>query len=451
MPIPRTKSPARDPLEVALEGSLQPGRFIEESEEWEFVTSLDAATKAIEGLVGTDAPRAVRLYEAFLAGCYEKAEEGQWEWSFGNFVQSLWCDWLRARQAADTDADETARRLLARMEDDPYCLAYGMTAEAVKVMGREQLAAFERATREWFAEQAGDTTVQARTADPERARWRRDEILRHILVQRGDVDAYIALCEDFEVTSEDCLVVAKMYRSRGTPAEALGWVERGLTMIAKWKVRGADGSGLVKLRRELLVELGRGDEALAGVWREYCEHPSHFRYGELMKFVPTNERDHWHRKAIEIAAERADLGSALELWLATREYGMLVECVRGANDAELEDLGHDLNDRVAAYLDQPYPALAARVYRALGMRVLVARKSRYYDAALRNFADARRCYVAAGLEGPWNALVLAVRGVHSRKSGFMAGFERVVAGESLRVESSFLERARSRWFTEEPR
>lgn len=88
------------------------------------------------------------------------------------------------------------------------------------------------------------------------------------------------------------------------------------------------------------------------------------------------------------------------------------------------------------------------MYRALGMRIVDAGKSRYYDAAFQNFADARRCYLTAGLAGQWDALVLAVRGEHSRKTGFMKGFERVVAGGIGDAAVPFLERARARWFAE---
>ena len=79
------------------------------------------------------------------------------------------------------------------------------------------------------------------------------------------------------------------------------------------------------------------------------------------------------------------------------------------------------------------------------MRILNAKKSRYYDAALSNFEDAQRCYERAGLAPAWDAAVGEVRDAHHRKTGFMADFERLVAGQGPGEEPSFLERARSRW------
>ena len=89
--------------------------------------------------------------------------------------------------------------------------------------------------------------------------------------------------------------------------------------------------------------------------------------------------------------------------------------------------------------------MAAKVYRALGMRILVAKRSKYYDAALSNFKDAKRCYERSGLHRDWEALVADVRRAHHRKAGFMADFERLVAGRGPSDEPSFLQRARSRW------
>ena len=87
--------------------------------------------------------------------------------------------------------------------------------------------------------------------------------------------------------------------------------------------------------------------------------------------------------------------------------------------------------------------LAARLWRAQGMRIVGAKKSEYYDAALSNFERARRCFEKAGRVTDWEQVVRAVRSEHHRKTGFMAGFEEIVAGPKERP--SFLKRAKARW------
>ena len=133
-----TRRPARqDPLEVAIEVALQPGRFIAYRAGRDFVSSLEEVAGQLKPLVRTDTRRVVGLYETFLAGGYEKAEE--LDDSSGNFstlIASLYCGWIRARQAASADADETARLLLGRMQNDPYGFTSTLERDAVKAKRR---------------------------------------------------------------------------------------------------------------------------------------------------------------------------------------------------------------------------------------------------------------------------------------------------------------------------
>jgi hypothetical protein len=81
----------------------------------------------------------------------------------------------------------------------------------------------------------------------------------------------------------------------------------------------------------------------------------------------------------------------------------------------------------------------------MGMRILSAKKSKYYGAALENFEETKRRYEEAGLPSEWDAVVARVRREQHRKVGFMPGFEKLIAGAGPSAEPSFLDRARSRW------
>jgi len=116
--------------------------------------------------------------------------------------------------------------------------------------------------------------------------------------------------------------------------------------------------------------------------------------------------------------------------------------VSWASDAELEELSHYTTEPVATALRSSHAELAARLYRALAVRILDAKKSKYYGAALRHLEHARACYEAAGLEADWISLVDELRRVHRRKSSFMPSLERVVRRVT---EPSFFERAKRRW------
>ena len=149
-------------------------------------------------------------------------------------------------------------------------------------------------------------------------RRRRGDVLRAIYLQQRDVRAYVALCEHTELSAQDCLAIATMFKTGRKRDEALAWVDRGLT-VAKTNPYGSmAGHALVKVKRELLAKLGRSRDALESAWAEFCGAPSTFSYEELMRFVPKAERAVWHAKAMD-AAERADFGSLIGLWLETRE------------------------------------------------------------------------------------------------------------------------------------
>jgi glutamine synthetase type III len=79
------------------------------------------------------------------------------------------------------------------------------------------------------------------------------------------------------------------------------------------------------------------------------------------------------------------------------------------------------------------------------MRIINAKKSKYYNAALENFEQARRCYERAGLAADWQCVVNEVRAEHRRKTGFMSRFNEVVAGLDSSKKRSFLERAKVSW------
>jgi hypothetical protein len=94
----KRKQVRRDPQEAAIERGLRPGRFVNYRVEWDFVSELEEIAAQIDQLARTDANRAVRLYDSFLAGCYEKADDIDGSsGKFGMFVERLYVGWLKTR------------------------------------------------------------------------------------------------------------------------------------------------------------------------------------------------------------------------------------------------------------------------------------------------------------------------------------------------------------------
>jgi len=168
-----------------------------------------------------------------------------------------------------------------------------------------------------------------------------------------------------------------------------------------------------------------------------------------MKYVPKEERAAWHEKAIE-AAKGSDLHSQIGLLLETKELERLAELVRRSNNKALENVSHYATEPAARKLEKTHPDVAARLWCVQGMRVVNAKKSKYYGAALSNFERAQRCFEMAGLTAGWQRVVEEVRSKHHRKAGFMTGFEEIVAGLGPSEKPSFLERAKARWAARQP-
>jgi len=425
-------------MEQAIEQAFEPGEFIGWRDMWEFVEDLEVVASRIAALVGGGgAARAAGLYETFIAACHEKVEEiDDSSGAFGTFVGDLFCGWIRARGAAGEDPGETAGTLLSWMDDDPYGFCYELEREAVKAFDRKGRAAFERA-------------VLARLEAAESGSWphgRAVAILKEIYARRRNVGAYARLCEEKQEdgpSPDDCAALARMCLGRRRPEEALAWVERGLRLRRQERRMERGGGHLDEMRREILSKLGRGDEALDSAWKVYREAPAEHTYAQLMRYVPKAERADWHARAMA-AGEGGDLADLIGLLAGTKEWDRLARLVEGAGREELMRVGHHTTEPAARKLERKHPLQAAELRVALGLRIVGAGKSRYYQAALNHLQVARRILLKQGQEGAWETLVKEIRQEHRRKSSFMPGFERIVEGKRGQ-EPSFLDRARRRW------
>lgn len=430
----------RHPIESAMESALQPGRFIAWNQESEFVAGLEEVERDIAGLTGKDPLRAVRLYEAFIAACYLKADEIDSECEFGNFIGELASGWIRARRAGDADCSETAKTLLSWIDRDDFGFFNDLGSQVAKVLDRAVLAAFGREVQARFEEACGKQRDQSGSHFGEP--WA--QTLKSIYERQRNVEEYLGVAERTGLSSADCAAIASMLEAKRKLNDALSWIERGIAMDGSQRFRAHAGDNLAELRRSLLRKLGREQEALDSAWADFEKRPGVFAYEELMRYVPKTDRAAWHEKAM-VMTERGNLAPFIELSVKMKEIDRLAKRLECSDDRELEELSHYITEPAASALARRHPPVAARTFRALCMRVLKAAKSEYYVAALAHLEEARRCYLAAGLEQQWEALALEIRRDHFRKSSFMPSFNAIIAGKRARIEASFLDQARRRW------
>ena len=440
----KRRAQRRDPMDSVIESALQPGRFIGWNEGFSFVSGLRHLESEIKNIVASDPARAVTLYETFIAGCTLKAEEiDDSDGEHGTFAGGLFCGWIAARQAAGADRGQTAKLLLAWMDDDGYGFCNDLERSAVKVLDRAGLEAFEREVQVRFeAAYSAAGKREDRALNYNCDRW--GQMLRAIYSEQRSIQKYLDLTERTGLTQADCEAIATMFQAKRKPDDALAWLERGIQMEKPDAFQLGASHKLAEMRRALLAKLGRGNEALDSAWAEFQAHPGEFTYAELIRYVPKAERGAWHEKAM-VASEQGDLASLIDLWLGAKEIDRLVARLDLASDTQLEGLSHYVTEPAAKRLAKTHPGVAAKVFRALCMRIIDAGKSKYYDAALSNLEKAKSCYQSAGLDAQWQALAAEIRRDHFRKSAFMPGFERIARDARPEKEPSFLDRARGRW------
>ncbi len=424
-----------DPLESAIENALVPDEFIRYNSSWSFVADLETVLEQIDTIAVQAPLRAVDLLETFIAGCYEKAEEiDDSSGNFGMFVENLFCSWVEARQNADLAPRETVDMLLAWIDDDPYGFTYQLERSVSKVLNVKGLNEFARSIRLRLEA----TNIK----DHQHRQWR--DALKNIYAAKHDLESYILICAETELLPVDCEILAGLCLSRRQPKEALEWVEKGVKIENDGQLFRGSSYKLDDMRRDILAKLGRSGEALEDAWQKFSGHPGEYSYQELMKYIPKRKQIDWNARILKII-KTADLAPAIKLLLKLKEENILVGRLRETSDSSLEALSHYTTKPAAEKLSKSYPDVAAKLHRSLGMRIVNAKKSKYYDAALSHFEQAQQCYEIADLESAWLDTVEAVRAAHYRKYSFMPGFEEIVAGKGPSTCPSFLERAKERW------
>ena len=438
---------ARDPLLAEIEQELRLGRFVRYGDMFDLVRDLEMVESKLAALVADgEAERTVGLYEVFLAGCYEKIEECDDSGGcLGMFWDDLFCGWVKARQAAGRPAADTVRQILKWKENDHYGFCYNIEKDVAKILDTDAyemfVAHFRKAVEDGLAALQGQQPGAIFEYDnsirlPAMA-------LKDIYRARGDVASLAALCERIGLSPKDCEHLSEMEKAKRHWKQALAWIERGLELEATRNWRNEAAFSLSHMKPELLSHLGRKEDALAQAWSEFEKYPTDMGYEEFMRYAPKAERKKWHEQAME-AAEVGSIESFMDICVKTKEWTRLAGRVHAAMHEELAAVSHYHSKAAADKLVKRDAAAAAKLYRAMGFRILNAKKSKYYENALANFETARDLYRKAGLETEWSSLVETVRAEHSRKYGFMPTFERLISGESVE-RSSFAERTKARW------
>ena len=126
---------SKDLLIEQIERALNFDEFIYYNQSLDFISNLEKVKEDIDTLLKNGkAEQSVALYEIFLSGCYEKAEEiDDSNGGLGIFFNELFCSWIDARQKAKYNSEETIKQVLKWMENDAYGFCYNIEKSLVKI------------------------------------------------------------------------------------------------------------------------------------------------------------------------------------------------------------------------------------------------------------------------------------------------------------------------------
>ncbi len=437
-----------DFLVSEIEEALDLESFIPYQQSWDYVSKLENVKEKIDDLVMKEAAKqCVPLYEMFLSGCYEKAEEiDDSGGDLGMFFEELFCSWIKARQKAKYATDKTVYQILKWMDNDNYGFCYNIEKELVKVLNRQGLSLFETSIHSRFdqAFYTAKSKNSKRIYDYPNNVRQNANILKVIYIAKKDIESYLSLCEKIGTTPMDCEHIANIYKERHLFRDALKWVNKGLDLENSDNWPNESSWHLPTLKRELLNDMGQKQDAFESAWSELKAGPSEYTYDEMMKYVSKKGREYWHKKAIE-EVKKASLPVIIKLCTKTKEWWVLAESIKASDHEDLEAISHYTTEKAAQELEEDHPVEAAKIYRALGMRIVKAKKSKYYGIALDHFLKAKTLYSENGCQEEWLSLVENIRRDHYRKYSLIGDFEKLVSGEYPESPETFEERTRKRW------
>lgn len=417
-----------DELAAEIRYELMPGRYVKWDEVSRLVHNLDRVHEKVAGLVKTGEPeRAVQLYEVFMKGVYAKIEEADDECDLAMLFHDLACGWIQARQVAGRPAEETVGQILHWMKKDDYGFCNNIEQKLIKVLDAKGQRLFVGHFRELVdktqVEPSVETSNKGFGRDPELQL--KAEPLKNIYESLNDTASYEAICEKTGFSPKDCERLAKMEMAQKLWANALAWVEKGMALKPKRNWWNEDSHSLDQMRPELLVHLGRKEDALAVAWKKFQQNPNEYDFEQLLRYSPKKERSNWQERAMAVA-DQSSLDNFIPLCVKAKEWDRLALRIHAAAPAELEALSHFTTEPAAGGLANHDPLAAVKLYRALGLRIVNSGKSKYYPEALQHFKKARDLYCHLGLVSEWYALAQFVQSAHSRKSGFILAFNRIV-------------------------
>jgi hypothetical protein len=376
---------------------------------------LDQVLASIQNLIDKGCPReAQTLLVEFLTMAEHGA--GQVDDSDGHLdsrcdeAMTLWGQaWAKIEPR---DVEQLAGLVYERIRSDGCTSRDKMISKFAEALGTEGLRALQaRLKGDLEALPQPDLKRQNRQAY---GRTRIIQWLKEIADALGNVDEYIALVESEQQSHVEAVPIARRLFAAGRLQEALAYVEKCTSRFAS-----SESSDYPKLKSQILVALGRKDEAREILWQEFADYPSMFRFEPILALTPDEDKAEARKRAAALAESHRSPEQAAYFLVQINDLDRAAQLVQ-QRLAEMSGMSYTTLAEVAQALAQSHPLQAWNLYRILLLDVLNRAHSKAYHHAADYLMQMEELSRKTDMQSQQAELVAALRQTHGRKSSFWA-------------------------------
>lgn len=376
---------------------------------------LDQVLASIQSLIEKGCPSEA---EALLVEFLTAAERscGQVDDSYGHLdftCQEALTLWGQAWAAIEPrDATRLAQLVYERIHSDNYTIRDKMISKFAQALGTEGLQALQVHVKgDLEALPQPDPNQQNR---PAYERTRITGWLKEIADALGDVDEYIAIVESQQQSHAEAVSIARRLFAAGRLQEALAYVEKCTSQFSS-----NQSSDYPRLKSQILVALGRKDEASEILWQEFADYPSMFRFEPILELTPDEDKVEAYQRATALAESHHSPEQAAHFFVQIDELDRAARIVQ-QRLAEMSGTSYTTLPDVAKALAQNHPLQAWNLYRILLLDVLKRARSKAYHHAAHYLMQMEELAQKADIQSQQAEFVTHLRRTHGRKSSFWA-------------------------------
>ena len=181
----------------------------------------------------------------------------------------------------------------------------------------------------------------------------------------------------------------------------------------------SESSDYPRLKSQILVALGRKDEAREILWHEFADYPSMFRFEPILALTPDEDKAEARQRAAALAESHRSAEQAAYFLVQMNELGRAARLVQ-QRLGEISGTSYGTVAEVAQALAQSHPSRAWSLYRILLLDILERARSKAYHHAADYLMQMEELSRKTDIQSQQAELVAALRQTHGRKSSFWA-------------------------------